>query len=104
MRFETAIKRARILKLAALPTLALSVVIPAVVIADSKQADACATKLSADQMLIFRTAKPAVTPSSDMISVVRPKVIALVAAEKLSDAAAPDDALAAARCLGLMQQ
>ena len=81
----------------------IAIILPAPALSDLAAAESCAAKLSANQMLIYRTAKPDITPSADLTTVVRPKVIALVKAGQLPHASAPDDATVAARCLKLLQ-
>lgn len=65
---------------------------------------ACVTKLSAEGQLIFNTVRPQLGPTTDLPSLVRAKAIQLVGAGKVSQAAAPDAALAAAVCLELLRK
>jgi hypothetical protein len=64
----------------------------------------CVAKLSADGQLIFITVRPELVPSADVRTLVRAKTIELVGAGKVSQAAAPDAALAAAACLEMLRK
>jgi hypothetical protein len=63
------------------------------------EAAVCVAKLSDDGQLIFNTVRPDLVLSTDLRTLVRAKVIELVGAGKISQAAAPQAALAAAACL-----
>jgi hypothetical protein len=63
---------------------------------------ACVAKLSADSQLIFNTVRPELEPATDLRALVRATAIQLVGTGKVSQAAAPDAALAAAACLELL--
>jgi hypothetical protein len=65
---------------------------------------ACVAKLSADGQLIFNSVRPELGPTADLRTLVRAKAIELVGAGKVSQAAAPDAALAAAACLELLRK
>jgi hypothetical protein len=65
---------------------------------------ACVAKLSADGQLIFNIARPALGPETDLRTLVRATAIQLAGAGKVSQAAAPDAALAAAACLELLRK
>jgi hypothetical protein len=65
---------------------------------------ACVAKLSADGQLIFNAARPELGPATDLRSLVRATAVQLVGAGKVSQAAAPDAALAAAACLELLRK
>jgi hypothetical protein len=64
----------------------------------------CVAKLSPDGQLIFNTVRPELGPTVDLRTLVRAKAIALVGAGKVSQASAPDAALAAAACLELLRK
>lgn len=64
---------------------------------------ACVAKLSADGQFIFNTVRPELGPTADLRALVRAKAIELVDAGKVSQAAAPDAALAAAACPELLR-
>jgi hypothetical protein len=65
---------------------------------------ACVAKLSADGRLIFNTARPELGSATDLRTLVRATALQLVGAGKVSQAAAPDAALAAAACLDLLRK
>lgn len=65
---------------------------------------ACVAKLSADGQLIVNTVRPELGPATDLRTLVRAKAIQLVGQGKVSQAAAPDAALAAASCLELLRK
>jgi hypothetical protein len=65
---------------------------------------ACVAKLSADGKLIFSTARPELGSATELRTLVRATAIQLVGAGKVSPAAAPDAALAAAACLELLRK
>jgi hypothetical protein len=65
---------------------------------------ACVAKLSADGQLIFNTVLPELVPKADLRTLVRAKAIELVGNGRVSQAAAPDAALAAAACLELLRK
>lgn len=75
---------------------------PAPVLADMQSATTCAASLTADQNLIYQSVLPYLTPETDLPSLVRTEVMALVNAGRLSMASAPDDAREAARCLQMV--
>jgi hypothetical protein len=64
----------------------------------------CVAKLSADGKLIFSTARLDLGPATDLRTLVRATAIQLVGMGKVSQAAAPDAALAAATCLDLLRK
>jgi hypothetical protein len=80
--------------------LALSITEAAVAQATTQVA-ACVAKLSVDGQLIFNTARPEVSPATDLRTLVRATAIQLVGMGKVSQAAAPD---AAAACLELLRK
>ncbi len=69
----------------------------------------CATTLTSNQSIIFKSAIATIRPEIDLKSsdtlkaYMRPKVITLVSAGKIKMASAPDDAKAAADCLMLLK-
>jgi hypothetical protein len=65
---------------------------------------ACVAKLPADGQLIVKLVRPELGPAADLRTLVREKTIELVGAGKVSHAAAPDAALAAAACLELLRK
>jgi hypothetical protein len=65
---------------------------------------ACVAKLSADGQLIFNTVRSELGPNVELRPLVRAKAIALVGAGKVSQAAAPDAALAATACIELLRK
>lgn len=65
---------------------------------------ACVAKLSADGQLIFNVARPELGPATDLRTLVRATAVHLVGTGKVSQAAAPDAALAAAACLELLRK
>jgi hypothetical protein len=68
----------------------------------STEGSACVAKLSIDGQLIFDTVHPELTPTTALQTLVRAKAIELVGAGKVTQASAPDAALAAAECLVLL--
>jgi hypothetical protein len=67
------------------------------------KAESCASGLSSNQSLIYRTVRPEVTAAADLNPLIRSRVIALVQAGRIPRDSAPDDAQVAARCLRLLQ-
>jgi hypothetical protein len=65
---------------------------------------ACVAKLSADGILIFNSARPELGPATDLTTLVRATAVQLVGTGKVSQAAAPAAALAAAACLELLRK
>jgi hypothetical protein len=63
---------------------------------------ACVAKLSADGQLIFSTARPELSPATELRTLVRATAVRLVGTGKVSQTTAPDAALAAAACLELL--
>lgn len=78
--------------------------VPAPVFADMQSAITCAASLTADQKQIYQSVLPYLTPETDLPSLVRTKVMALVNAGRLSMSTAPDDATKAGRCLQMAHQ
>lgn len=72
--------------------------------ADLRSAGACSATLTADQKLIYQTVLPDLKRETDLPSLVRTKVMALVNAGRLSISTAPDDARTAGRCLQMVHQ
>jgi hypothetical protein len=65
---------------------------------------ACVAKLSAEGKLIFSTALPELSPATELRTLVRATAVRLVGTGIVSQAAAPDAALAAAACLELLRK
>jgi hypothetical protein len=65
---------------------------------------ACVAKLSADGQLIFNKVRAEQIPSADLRTLVRAAAIQFAGEGKISMAAAPDAALAAAACLELVRK
>jgi hypothetical protein len=65
---------------------------------------ACVAKLTADSRLIFNSVRPVLELTADLRTPVHAKAIELVGAGKVSQAAAPDAALAAAAWLELSRK
>jgi hypothetical protein len=76
--------------------------VPAPGFADMQSAATCAASLTADQNLIYQSVLPYLTPETDLPSLVRTEVMALVSAGRLSMSTAPDDARKAGRCLQMV--
>jgi hypothetical protein len=70
----------------------------------SDPATQCASKLSSDGQLIYKTTLPELSPGSDLRATVRAKTIQLAGAGRISQSEAPNAALAAAACLELVRR
>ncbi len=81
-----------------------SVTLPVTAFADTLSARTCAASLTTDQRLIYQSVLPELTQETDLPSLIRSKVMALVTAGRLQTASAPDDAKIAGRCLLMVHQ
>jgi hypothetical protein len=70
----------------------------------SDPATQCASKLSPDGQLIYKTTLPELSPASDLRTIVRAKTIQLAGSGRINQSEAPNAALAAAACLELVRR
>jgi hypothetical protein len=81
-----------------------ALLLPATAFADARSAATCAASLTASQKLIYQSVLPDLKRETDLPTLVRAKVMALVTAGRLQMSSAPDDAQVAASCLQMVHQ
>jgi hypothetical protein len=69
---------------------------------DEKAADACAEKLDANAMLIYRATKPGMPPKGELRELIRSHTVDLVVTHKIERDNARPAAQAAGACLALL--